>query len=146
MMMQIADKAKNNSIMGSISGAFGLLSRQRKPSPEESIEPSTFQTPYRESNLHMSSNDRVVSAPPGKIGITFMDYRGFAMVSNVAQNSPLAGWVFESDVLIAIDDVPVSGLRTRDIVKLLTNRACQQRNLRMVSAVALSELTRPGTV
>ena len=92
------------------------------------------------------SNDRVVSAPPGKIGITFMDYRGFAMVSNVARNSPLAGWVFESDVLIAIDDVPVSGLRTRDIVKLLTNRAAQQRNLRMVSAVALSELTRPGTV
>lgn len=75
-----------------------------------------------------------------------MEYCGHAMVSNVSEDSPLAGWIFPSDILIAIDDVTVSGLRTRDIVKLLTNRVKQQRNLRMVSAVAMNELTRPGTV
>ena len=68
------------------------------------------------------------------------------MVSSVSDDSPLVGWVFPSDVLIAIDDVPVSGLRTRDIVKLLTNRVGQHRNLRMISAVAMNEITRPGTV
>ena len=52
-------------------------------------------------------------------------------------------FVFVNDVLIAIDDVPVSGLRTRDIAKLLTDRVDQQRNLRVVSAVALKELHGP---
>jgi len=156
---------RQSSIMGSISGAFGLLSR-RKPSPVENEfqgampknnndgHPSMFHTPKRASNQSTSKSSkeeehpyhRVVSAPPGKIGITFVEYRGHAMVSNVSEDSPLVGWVFPSDVLIAIDDVPVSGLRTRDIVKLLTNRVGQQRNLRMVSAVAMNELTRPGTV
>ncbi|KAL7538680.1 hypothetical protein ACHAXR_009230 [Thalassiosira sp. AJA248-18] len=160
----IKHSQRQSSIMGSISGAFGLLSR-RKPSAADnefhgaphSINDgysTMFQTPKREAN-HPSSKSpneeehpyhRVLSAPPGKIGITFVDYRGHAMVSNVSEESPLAGWVYPSDVLIAIDDVPVSGLRTRDIVKLLTDKVGQQRNLRMVSAVAMNELTRPGTV
>jgi len=156
---------RQSSIMGSISGAFGLLSR-RKPSPSENEfqvampksnnegHSSMFHTPKRESSQKMPqlskeeehSYHRVVSAPPGKIGITFVEYRGHAMVSNVSEDSPLIGWVFPSDVLIAIDDVSVSGLRTREIVKLLTNKVGQQRNLRMVSGVAMNELTRPGTV
>ena len=37
---------------------------------------------------------RVVSAPPGRIGMTFVEFRGHAMVSDVAADSPLAGWVF----------------------------------------------------
>jgi hypothetical protein len=150
-----------SSIMGSISGAFGLLSR-RKQSPAEKgfhgvsnysmgpdHNPSSLQTPVRKLT---SNNDdehpyhRVVSAPPGKIGISFVEYRGHAMVSNVSEDSPLVGWVFPSDVLVAIDDVPVSGLPTREIVKLLTSKVQQQRNLRMVSAVAMNEVTRPGTV
>ena len=155
---------RQSTIMGSISGAFGLLSR-RKPSPmgnefpgatsNNDGHPSMYQTPKREE-IHSTSQSsskeeehpyhRVVSAPPGKIGITFVEYRGHAMISNVSEESPLAGWVFPSDVLIAIDDVPVSGFRTREIVKLLTSRVKQQRNLRMVSAVAMNELTRPGTV
>ena len=149
------DRQRQSGIIGSISGALGLLSR-RKASPVENeflgaastigrFHTSMPHTSKQEKSEDELSYHRIVSAPPGKIGISFVEYRGHAMVSNVSEDSPLVGWVFPSDVLIAIDDIPVSGLRTREIVKLLTNRVKQQRNLRMVSAVAMNELTRPGT-
>ncbi|KAL3817398.1 hypothetical protein ACHAXA_011027 [Cyclostephanos tholiformis] len=156
----IADEYKEgqrqSGIIGSISGALGLLSR-RKASPVQNEFPGTsptfgrihnsiYQTPKQESSEDELPYHRIVSAPPGKIGISFVEYRGHAMVSNVSEDSPLVGWVFPSDVLIAVDDIPVSGLRTREIVKLLTDRVKQQRNLRMVSAVAMNELTRPTTL
>jgi len=79
---------------------------------------------------------RVVSAPPGRIGMTFVQYRGHAIISDVYQNSPLQGWVFPSDILIAIDEVPVSGKRVLDIVKLLNARKERQRALRVISSHA----------
>ena len=152
------DRQGQSGIMGSISGALGLLSR-RKPSPVEkgyqgashSIghdPPSALRTPTRKvvSIEDEHPYHRVVSAPPGKIGISFVEYRGHAMVSNVSDDSPLVGWVFPSDVLVAIDDVSVSGLPTREIVKVLTSRVHEQRNLQMISAVAMNEITLPGTV
>ena len=63
------------------------------------------------------------------------------MVSDVAPESPLSGWVFPSDILIAIDEVPVSGMRVRDIVKLLTSRKERQRALRVISSHAMNEFT-----
>ena len=100
-----------------------------------------------QTNKHESSVDetkkpyhRIFSEKKKKIGISFVEYRGHAMVSSVADESPLVGWVFPSDVLVAIDDVPVSGLRTREIVKLLTNKIKQQRNLRLVSAVSMNPI------
>jgi len=85
---------------------------------------------------------RVVSAPPGKIGIELVQYRSNAMVSFVSPESPLIGYIFPSDILIAIDEVPVSGLRVRDIVKILTERAeNRQRSLRIISSHAMAELT-----
>ncbi|KAL3929957.1 MAG: hypothetical protein SGBAC_011980 [Bacillariaceae sp.] len=84
---------------------------------------------------------RVVSAPPGRIGVTFVEYRGHAMVSDVSPDSPLSSWIYPSDILIAIDDTPVSGMRVRDIVKVLTNRRDQQRALRVISSHAMNEFT-----
>jgi C-terminal processing protease CtpA/Prc len=83
----------------------------------------------------------VVSAPPGRIGITFVEFRGHAMVSDVSPSSPLLDWVFPSDILIAIDEVPVSGMRVRDIIKVLTNRKDRQRALRVISSHAMNEFT-----
>jgi C-terminal processing protease CtpA/Prc len=88
---------------------------------------------------------RLVSAPPGKIGLTFIEHRGHCMVSNVSGSSPLAGWVHPSDILIAIDDTPVSGLRTREIVNILTAKKERRRDLRMISSHDMNELIRPGT-
>eukprot|EP00984_Skeletonema_dohrnii_P006820 scaffold2425_cov76-Skeletonema_dohrnii-CCMP3373.AAC.36 len=145
---------QSSSIMGSISGAFGgLLSRRKGPQPSDlyhplssekspntnssSWSPSTLFTPQsnhsQEEVRHDDIYHRVVSAPPGKIGLTFVEYEGNTMVSNVSDSSPLSGWVFPSDVLVAIDDTPVRDLRTRDIVQLLTEKKDQQRNLRMYS-------------
>ena len=145
---------RQSSIMGSLSGAFGgLLSRRKgphsydlhhQPSSEKSPNtnastwsPPAFFTPQpNHSREELRQDDiyhRVVSAPPGKIGLTFVEYEGNTMVSNVAESSPLSGWVFPSDVLVAIDDTPVRGLRTREIVQLLTEKKGQQRNLRMYS-------------
>ena len=75
---------RQSSIIGSISGAFGLLARRKSPGENEfqSATPNmngghshSFQTPTRETNqsTHRSSIEgdhsyhRVVSAPPGKI-------------------------------------------------------------------------------
>jgi len=136
-------KQKPSSIMGSISGAFGGMLSRRKPNEIAASQTPMPQTPKRDIVAQGEGFHRVVSAPSGKIGISFVEYRGHALISNVSKNSPLSGWVFVNDVLIAIDDVPVSGLRTRDIAKLLTDRVDQQRNLRVVSAVALKELHGP---
>ena len=84
---------------------------------------------------------RVVSAPPGRIGVTFVEYRGHCMVSDVYPDSPLIGWIFPSDVLIAIDDLPVSGMRVRDIIKVLKDRTNAQRALRVISSHAMNEFT-----
>eukprot|EP00977_Amphora_coffeiformis_P005460 scaffold1162_cov170-Amphora_coffeaeformis.AAC.18 len=82
---------------------------------------------------------RVVSAPPGRIGVTFVEYRGHAMVSKVATDSPLTGWMFPSDILIAIDELPVSGMRVRDIIQILRERVDRQRSLRIISRHSMDE-------
>ena len=83
---------------------------------------------------------RVVSVPPGKIGITFVQYRGHAMVSDVAPDSPLNGWIFPSDIVIAVDEKAVSGLRVREIVDLLKSRKDRQRALRVISSHDLQDI------
>jgi hypothetical protein len=100
------------------------------PVPDPEDEPAE-EEPYH----------RVVSAPPGRIGVTFVEYRGHAMVSKVATDSPLAGWMFESDILIAIDELPVSGMPVRDIIGLLRERVDNQRALRIISCHAMDEFT-----
>jgi hypothetical protein len=101
------------------------------PVPSSSFRGDEDEQPYH----------RVVSAPPGRIGITFVEFRGHAMVSDVSPSSPLLDWVFPSDILIAIDEVPVSGMRVRDIIKVLTNRKERQRALRVISSHAMNEFT-----
>ena len=153
-------KNPQNSIMtGALNAVGGLLHRrktletdnQRKgdgwkfrshpnltPSPSgvcTDLSSSSCSTHEEEQPYH-----RVVSAPPGKIGITFVQYRGHAMISDVYQDSPLVGWVFPSDILIAIDEVPVSGIRVPEIVRLLTARKERQRALRLISSHAMTEL------
>ena len=100
------------------------------------VPSSSFRGEEEEQPYH-----RVVSAPPGRIGITFVEFRGHAMVSDVSPSSPLLDWVFPSDILIAIDEIPVSGMRVRDIIKVLTNRKERQRALRVISSHAMNEFT-----
>jgi hypothetical protein len=61
------------------------------------------------------------------------------MVSDVAPDSPLGGWIFPSDILIAIDELPVSGMRIRDIIKILKDRHSQQRALRVISSHTMND-------
>lgn len=82
---------------------------------------------------------RLVSAPPGRIGVSFVEYRGHAMVSDVSSGSPLLGWIFPSDILIAIDEVPVSGMKLKDIVKVLQARNERQRAMRVISSHAMQD-------
>ena len=63
------------------------------------------------------------------------------MISDVAPDSPLSSWVYPSDILIAIDEVPVSGMKIRDIIKVLTTRKDRQRALRVISSHAMNEFT-----
>lgn len=151
-----------NGIIQSIGGAFGLLSRKKmhvpsnRPRHHKSTLGGVTESPHRTvltPQRHAANSidydhpyHRLVSAPPGKIGLTFIEHRGHCMVSNVSGSSPLAGYVHPSDILIAIDDIPVSGLRTREIVSILTAKKERRRDLRMISSHDMNELIRPGTV
>lgn len=165
------DEVPQSTFMGALGGAIGgLLSRGKytavqSPSrfhnnaspmglPPASIRATldaadsktTPGGPPPPSGTRMAELDnqpyhRVVSAPPGRIGITFVEYRGHAMVADMAPDSPLSSWVFPSDILIAVDEVPVSGMRVRDIIKILTNRKDRQRALRVISSHAMNEFT-----
>lgn len=152
------------TFMGALGGALGgLLSRGRQTlahsparSPTSSsvalqsstqlimpaVSSGSSQGPLG-SRVELDSQPyhRVVSAPPGRIGVTFVEYRGHAMVADMAADSPLSSWVFPSDILIAVDEVPVSGMRIRDIIKILTNRKDRQRALRVISSHAMNEFT-----
>ena len=138
---------------GALNVMGGLLSRRKTPNQNDSgsSKKHSMTSPgiSLSAQIEDSTNDlqeenqpyhRVVSAPPGRIGMTFVQYRGHAMVSDVYKDSPLAGWVFPSDILIAIDEVPVSGMRVPEIVKLLTARKESQRALRVISSHAMTEL------
>lgn len=153
------DDAQQPTIMGALGGALGGLLSRSKYSAAHS--PSRFHDasasiPTRGSMDQMGPSlpagdrmaelddqpyHRVVSAPPGRIGMTFVELRGHAVVSDVAPDSPLSSWVFPSDILIAVDEVPVSGMRVRDIIKVLTNRKDRQRALRVISSHAMNEFT-----
>ena len=150
-------RSGQHGLMSAINNTFGgLLSRGRKlpQSTEDDVSegqeehgpplnswtPPTFSSEEGETD-EPQPYQRVLSCPPGRIGVTFVQYRGHAMVSDVSPESPLSGWVFPSDILIAIDEVPVSGMRVRDIVTLLTARKDRQRALRVISSHAMNEFT-----
>jgi hypothetical protein len=146
-------------LMSTLGGALGGLLTRRKGPNQESLPlegpPSNMETILESPSstglvteivgLAEGEDDqpyhRVVSAPPGRIGVTFVEYRGHCMVSDVNPDSPLIGWIYPSDVLIAIDELPVSGMRVRDIIKVLKDRGEKQRALRVVSSHAMNEFT-----
>ena len=79
--MQKQDKeVRQSSIMSSISGALGLLSRKKMPAmptydqPGNNHSTDLFLTPQRQLSIPSYEDEhpyhRLVSAPPGKIGIT----------------------------------------------------------------------------
>ena len=155
--------AQQQGIMGALGGALGgLLSRRKysaSNSPSRHSEMGMDLPAPMRARMDLTSSPvptyypqdddqpyhRVVSAPPGRIGMTFVEFRGHAMVSDVAADSPLSGWVFPSDILIAIDEIPVSGMRVRDIVKVLTTRRNRQRAMRVISSHAMNEFTRAAS-
>jgi hypothetical protein len=114
------------SIMSALGGALGGLLSRRKSTAERYYDtgipenssydmgsaagaagpgPMDFHSPGRGAeHVHVDDEPyhRLVSAPPGRIGIQFVEYRGHAMVSDVSQDSPLLGWIFPSDILIGM--------------------------------------------
>jgi hypothetical protein len=158
--LQLQQQQQQQGLMTALGGALGGLLSRRKcsvSSPSRFHDTGSGMPAALRAQLDLTSSPvpsssfrgeedeqpyhRVVSAPPGRIGITFVEFRGHAMVSDVSPSSPLLDWVFPSDILIAIDEVPVSGMRVRDIIKVLTNRKDRQRALRVISSHAMNEFT-----
>lgn len=136
------DVQGQSGLMSALGGAFsGLLHRRRPESGHESNFVDTPLSRVSEDDREVQPYHRVVAAPPGRLCITFVEYRGHAMVSDVAPASPLVGWIFPSDILIAIDELPVSGMRVRDIIQVLKQRTGRQRALRVISSHDMTELT-----
>jgi hypothetical protein len=147
-----------STLGGALGGLLGTRRRTDHETPSRATHtlgppnmPSIAESPSRSASKmspHLSvevENDvdqpyhRVVSAPAGRIGVTFVEYRGHCMVSDVYPDSPLIGWIFPSDVLIAIDETPVSGMRIRDIIQILKDRVGAPRALRVISSHAMNE-------
>lgn len=148
---QSSGQQQQSSMM---AGAMNVFKRIGIPvsnhaSSKRNPQPAVTSQPNREDgvlNDHMDEDGeqpyhRVVSAPPGKIGLTFVQYRGHAVISNVQDSSPVFGWIFPNDILIAIDEVPVSGMRVQDIVKVLTTRRDRQRALRVISSHTMKDFS-----
>jgi hypothetical protein len=150
---QISDPRESNTMRNSLKAELDLTSSPVPTSSSSHYRGSsnsrfTPAPPSSDEKLQLRKEQeyehpyhRVVSAPPGRIGVTFVEFRGHAMVSDVAADSPLSGWVFPSDVLIAVDEVAVSGMRVRDIVKIMSDRKDRSRALRMVSSHDMNEFT-----
>ncbi|CAB9524458.1 expressed unknown protein [Seminavis robusta] len=160
-----SDKDQHSGLMSALGGALGGLLSRRKPAARHydagipanssfewgsaagAVGPGIMDFPPSPRRLaadHADSEEpyhRLVSAPPGRIGVSFVEYRGHAMVSDVAEDSPLLGWIFPSDILIAIDEKAVTGMRLKDIVKVLQGRNDRQRALRVISSCAMQEIT-----
>lgn len=148
-------------IMSALGGALGGLLTRRKPViPDNTSDVGSMAAMHDSPAAGMAQEfgftadgqeddqpyHRVVSAPPGRIGVTFVEYRGHAMVSDVAPDSPLCGWIFPSDILIAIDELPVSGMRVRAIITVLKDRKDRQRALRVISSHDMNEFTNASVV
>ena len=74
--------------------------------------------------------------------MTFVQYRGHAIISDVYKDSPLAGWVFPSDILIAIDEVPVSGTnRVSSIFKQTYLFILDQNVLTFLETIDIAAIT-----
>jgi hypothetical protein len=116
-----------------------LITRTPSNDTYDDEEGYTDHAQQQQQDVADQSYHRVVSAPPGRIGVTFVEFRGHAMVSDVATDSPLSGWMFPSDILIAIDELPVSGMRVRDIIQILRERVDNQRALRVISCHAMDD-------
>eukprot|EP01083_Nonionella_stella_P091740 256519_1 len=146
------NRATGGIVAGALKSVGGLLSRRRTATKAEEskahISTTSSQFHANDPNGHdlraeeeqSQPYHRVISAPIGKIGITFVAYRGHAMVSDIYSDSPLSGWIFPSDILIAVDEVCVSGMRVPEIVELLQARRERQRSLRVISSHAMTEL------
>ena len=77
---------------------------------------------------------QIVTAPPGKLGITFLENSSQCVVSEISSDSPLAGKVFPSDILLAIDDVPVVATPIRTAMGILQSRSRKSRELTLLSS------------
>lgn len=91
--------ANSSYDMGSAAGAAGLGPMDFPPT-SPGLPPLSSDSDRGE--LVDDGYHRLVSAPPGRIGVTFVEFRGHAMVSDVQQDSPLLGWIFPSDILIGM--------------------------------------------
>ena len=82
--------AVNNSYdMGSAVGAAGPGPMDFPPYTPEQGSGTDHSDPHYDPD---EPYHRLVSAPPGRIGVSFVEYRGHAMVSDVSEESPLLGW------------------------------------------------------
>ena len=116
-------------LMQSLGGALGGLwttQRGKGTSLLDTSELSSESSALQEEPYH-----RVVTAPPGRIGLTLVQTPTGVVVSAVAPDSPLEGWMFVGDTLVALDEVPVN--QVKDVIGLLQERAKRPRALRVQS-------------
>jgi hypothetical protein len=132
-------------VLSTLGGALGGLFRKGESSNVAVTSTASLPAVLEQIDPLVEADDppyhRVVTAPPGRIGVTFVEFRGHCMVSDVHDDSPLKSWIFPSDILIAIDETAVSGMRIREIIDILKNKVDYPRALRIVSSHAMQEFT-----
>eukprot|EP00978_Attheya_sp_CCMP212_P034037 scaffold140615_cov47-Attheya_sp.AAC.2 len=72
-------------------------------------------------------------APPGSLGIR-IEYDGdHHIITAISAYSPVSGMVHDNDILVALNDVELSGLAPEEVRKIMTEESARTKKLTVLS-------------
>jgi len=102
---------------------------------DEEIPLSSIQafSSFEDSTALSEGMMRDCYAPPGSLGIR-IEYDGdHHIITAVSAYSPVSGMVHDNDILVALNDVELSGLAPEEVRKIMTEEAARTKKLTVLS-------------
>jgi len=89
---------------------------------------------YSSGSRHRQSRpERIVIAPPGKLGIIIKQSVEGCMIHNVKPNSPMKGLLFGEDLILSLNGEDISGYSAHQLTILIAKHVGEQRRFVVVS-------------
>jgi hypothetical protein len=112
------------------NGLYGHMGNEDKPSLSQDSE-SDEEDPFE--HLGGTQYERVCTVPPGKLGVVIDDRKMGHIVYEVKNDSPLKGFVFPGDNIIAVDDIDTKGMGARNITKIVASKSEMEKRITVAS-------------
>lgn len=77
--------------------------------------------------------ERVVFAPPGKLGVVIDTTKDGPVVYQVKEDSPLVGVVHPGDKIVSIDEINTRGMTASNITKIMARKADAERRITLAN-------------